>query len=144
MSHLLWRSVALPAAGALLVVSCGGGGSSSPTSPTAAAPAAAGTVAVAIVSSIGNTAFVPNPVRANAGDTVVFRNNDSVAHRLVMDDGSADLGDLAPGSTSRGFVLRSASETKFHCTVHASMVGSINGAAPPEPSCVPDVYGYCP
>ena len=141
MAQKSWRNIALPAAGALLMVSCGGGGSTSPTAPTASAPA---TVAVSIVSSIGNTAFVPNPVRANAGDTVLFRNNDSVVHRLVMDDGSADLGDVAPGSASRGFVLRNASETKFHCTLHASMVGSINGAAAPEPDCVPDVYGYCP
>lgn len=140
MAQKSWRNIALPAAGAWLLVSCGGG-SASPTAPTAPAPA---TVAVSIVSSIGNTAFVPNPVRANAGDTVLFRNNDSVVHRLVMDDGSADLGDVAPGSTSRGFVLRNASETKFRCTLHASMVGSINGAAAPEPGCVPDVYGYCP
>lgn len=141
MSHKLWRSVALPAAGALMMVSCGGGGSASPTSPTAPSPS---TVAVTIVSSIGNTAFVPNPVRANTGDTVVFRNTDTVAHRLVLDDGSTDLGDVAPGGTSRGFVLRSSSETKFRCTLHASMVGSINGAVAPEPSCVPDEYGYCP
>ena len=63
----------------------------------------------------------------------MFRNNDSTLHRIVMDDGSADLGDIAPGATSRGFTVRSGSALNFHCTLHPSMVGSINGATAPEP-----------
>ena len=137
-------------AGALALWGCGGGGgttAATPTSPTppVAAPAptpAASTVTVAIVASTGNTAFQPNPVRANAGDTVMFRNNDTVLHHLVMDDGSADLGDVAPGAMSRGMTLRSASATNFHCTLHSSMVGSINGASAPEPPECTDPYGY--
>ena len=142
MRHLFLRRAAVTAVGALFLWSCGGG-SSSPTSPTAAGPpsASAATVTVAIVSSAGNGAFVPNPVRANTGDTVMFRNNDSVVHRLVMDDGSGDLGDIAPGATSRAFTVRNASAANFHCTLHASMVGSINGALP-QSDCVPDIYGY--
>jgi plastocyanin len=143
--------------GALAMWGCGGGGggaSASPTAPTptatAAPPAATPTtspagpasVSVSIVSSIGNTAFVPNPVRANTGDTVTFRNTDSTLHHLVMDDGSADLGDIAPGATSRGFTLRSGNATRFHCTLHPSMVGSINGESAPEPTPCNDPYGY--
>jgi hypothetical protein len=71
----------------------------------------------------------------------MFRNNDTVLHRIVMDDGSADLGDIAPGAMSRGFTVRSGSALLFHCTIHPSMVGSINGEAPPDPPCV-DNYGY--
>jgi plastocyanin len=98
---------------------------------------------VSIVTSTGNQAFLPNPVKANAGDTVMFRNSDTTMHHLVLDDGSADFGDVAPGSTSRGVVLRNASPINFHCTLHATMVGSINGLIAPEtPPCVPDVYGY--
>lgn len=82
-------------------------------------------------------------MRANSGDTVMFRNSDSTAHHLVMDDGSADLGEVAPGGTSRGFVLRNGNASNFHCTLHATMVGSINGATAPEtPPCVADIYGY--
>jgi plastocyanin len=91
----------------------------------------------------GNQAFSPNPVRANAGDTVMFRNSDSTLHHLVLDDGSMDFGDIAPGSSSRGVVLRNANPLTFHCTLHATMVGSINGLTAPEtPPCVPDSYGY--
>lgn len=146
---------ALAILGALALWNCGGGGgastAASPTSPSPtaspapvapAAPAAPATVSVAIVSSTGNSAFQPNPVRAASGDTVVFRNNDSVMHHLVLDDGSADLGDVMPGTTSRGFTLRSASAANFHCTLHSSMVGSINGASAPEPPACADPYGY--
>jgi plastocyanin len=130
--------------GAVTLWGCGGGGGgSSPTAPSAAPPApATATVTVAVVSSIGNTAYQPNPVRANPGDTVMFRNNDSTPHRIVLDDGSADLGDIAPGASSRGFTVRSGSDVRFHCAIHPSMVGSINGASAPEaPPCV-DSYGY--
>ena len=58
-----------------------------------------------------------------------------------MDDGSADLGDIAPGATSRGFTVRSASAFNFHCSLHPSMVGSINGATAPESPACNDPYG---
>ena len=99
------------------------------------------TVTVAVVGSIGNTAYQPNPVRASVGDTVMFRNNDVTMHHIVMDDGSADLGDVNPGATSRGFTVRSGGALNFHCTIHPSMVGSLNGREAPEPPCV-DSSGY--
>jgi len=154
MKQSLTPAAMMAVAVALALWGCGGGGGSTyatPTSPTppvaapapAPAPTPAGsTVTVAIVASSGNAAFQPNPVRANTGDTVMFRNNDTVLHRLVMDDGSADLGDVAPGAVSRGVTLRSASATSFHCTLHSSMVGSINGASAPVPPPCNDPYGY--
>lgn len=157
MRHSFAPATGLALLATLALWNCGGGGGSpvaspSSPSPTASAPAPAptstiapstpATVTVAIVASTGNTAFQPNPVKANSGDTVVFRNGDSVVHHLVMDDGSADLGDIAPGAASRGMILRSASATNFHCTLHSSMVGSINGASAPEPPACLDPYGY--
>lgn len=74
---------------------------------------------------------------------MTFRNSDSTMHHLVLDDGSGDFGDINPGATSRGVVLRNANPVTFHCTIHATMVGSINGlTAPDTPPCVPDIYGY--
>lgn len=156
MKQSLTSAAALALAGALALWGCGGGGgsaSATPTapSPTAAAPAptptpppttGAATVTVAIVGSVGNAAFQPNPVRANTGDTVLFRNSDNVMHHLVMDDGSADLGQVGPGAVSRGITLRSASASNFHCRLHSSMVGSINGASAPEPPPCLDPLGY--
>src|SRR5215510_3416654 len=97
-SFLTGASVAL--AGALGLWSCAGGGS--PAAPTPApapspSPPASTTVTVNIVGSSGNQAYRPNPVSANSGDTVMFRNNDSTMHHIVLDDGSADLGHVVPG-----------------------------------------------
>ncbi len=156
MQHVRLCGFGFAVAGALVLWGCGGGGgytaAASPTAPTAVAPAptaaptapttpTASTVTVSIVGSTGTTAYQPNPIAAKAGDTVAFRNGDSVVHHIVMDDGSGDLGDILPG-TSKTLTVRSASATAFHCTLHASMVGSINGALPGVPPCMPDAYGY--
>jgi plastocyanin len=144
MKMSLFSASGIAIAGALLLVNCGGGGSSpAAATPPAAAPApTVSTVTVNIVSSTGNTSYKPNPVMANSGDTVVFRNSDATVHHIVLDDGSADLGDVAPGATSKGVTLRNANATRFHCTLHSSMVGSINeSTAPPTPPCN-DPYGY--
>ena len=129
-------------AAALLLVSCGGGGLSSTAAPTPTSTPAPtpSTVTVSIVSSIGNGAYKPNPVMANAGDTVVFRNNDSTMHHVVLDDGSVDLGEINPGQT-KSMTLKS-SGGNFHCILHSSMVGSINGAVAPDPPPCNDPYGY--
>jgi plastocyanin len=130
-------------ASALALWSCGGGGgTASPSAPSTPSGPSASTVTVAIVGSIGNSAYRPNPVSANAGDTVMFKNNDSAMHHIVLDDGSADLGEVMPGATSRGVTLRNANPTKYHCTVHPSMVGSINGQDAPMPPPCTDPYGY--
>jgi plastocyanin len=146
MQVRLFSGTFVALAGALTLWGCGGGGGggstpSTPTAPSAPPAPTTATVVVSVVGSVGNTAYQPNPVQANTGDTVMFRNNDSTLHRIVMDDGSADLGDVAPGATSRGFTVRSGSALRFHCTIHPSMVGSINGASAPEPPCI-DSYGY--
>jgi len=143
MNTSLLSGTGVAVAGALLLLSCGGGGSSTAAPPTAPTPAPTpSTVTVSIVSSIGNGAYKPNPVMANAGDTVVFRNNDTRMHHVVLDDGSADLGDVMPGATSKGVTLKNAGAARFHCTIHSSMVGTINeSTAPPTPPC-PDPYGY--
>src|SRR5437773_1861256 len=142
------------AAAALWAVGCGGGGGgaySTPTTPSATATPAAtpaatppatgsSTVTVAIVGSDGNGAFSPNPVSAASGQAVAFKNNDGTLHHLVADNGTWDSGDIAPGATSKTLSVTSTNAFRFHCTVHPTMVGSINGAsAPPPPT--PDPSG---
>jgi hypothetical protein len=97
----------------------GGGGTPTPTSVT-----------IAIVATMGNQSYVPNPVPVGGNEQIVFRNNDTVAHRIVMDDNSVDFGTLSPGASSPA---RAVSSGSFHCTIHPSMVGSINTATAPEP-----------
>ena len=128
-------------AAAVVITGCGGsssGGSSTPTNPTPTPTPSANTVTVTIVGSSGNQAYQPNPVQVNTGDSVAFKNADATLHHIVMDDGSADLGNIAPGSTAS--MTLKTSGGNYHCTIHTSMVGSINGKEAPEPC----QGQYCP
>jgi plastocyanin len=83
---------------------------------------------VAIIGSAGSGSFAPNPVDAAVGSTVVWRNSDSTLHHIVLDNGT-DVGNVSPGATSRSIQVTSSGAVGFHCTIHPSMVGTINGSA---------------
>ena len=141
-SSLLTGTAAAAVLAAVAMWSCGGGssygGSATPTTPSPTPTP--NTVTVNIVGSSGNKAYSPNPVQVGTGDTLMFRNNDVTTHHVVMDDGSADLGDLAPGA-SKSTTFRGVAG-KFHCTIHSSMVGAVNETTAPEPpECTNP--GYC-
>ena len=141
-SSSLTGTAAAAVLAAVAMWSCGGGssygGSATPTTPSPTPTP--NTVTVNIVGSSGNKAYSPNPVQVGTGDTLMFRNNDVTTHHVVMDDGSADLGDLAPGA-SKSTTFRGAAG-KFHCTIHSSMVGAVNETTAPEPpECTNP--GYC-
>jgi plastocyanin len=65
-----------------------------------------------------------------AGGTIVWRNNTGDTHALVMNDGT-NIGTLGPNASIT--TTLSGSGGNYRCTTHPSMVGSINGSAPPEP-----------
>jgi plastocyanin len=135
---------------AITVASCGGNSTPAATpaapsttpqpSPTPTPAPAAITVSI-VSSTLGSGSFVPNPVPANMGDMVAFKNNDVTTHHIVLDNGTADLGTLPPGATTSTITVSSTAALSFHCTIHPSMVGSINGAAPaPQPTPTPSPY----
>jgi plastocyanin len=109
---------------------CGGGNSSSstPTNPGNTPTV----VTVSIVGTRGNASYVPDPVPTGSGDQVMFKNNDTITHRIVMDDNSVDFASLAPGASSAAKGVGAGGN--FHCTIHPSMVGTINGTVAPTPA----------
>jgi plastocyanin len=132
-------ALSLSILGALLAWSCGGG--STDSNPAAPSGSGAPSVTVAITGGFTANSFNPNPVPASVGETVAFKNNDTVSHHLVLDNGSLDIGDIAPGATSKTITVPAGSGN-FHCTLHPTMVGAINGPVPASPPCDPS-YGYC-
>ena len=85
--------------------SCGGGDGGANQNPTTPGPnPTPATVTVNIVGTIGNGSYVPNPVQVGTNEQVIFRNNDTVVHRIIMDNGSADFGALAPENRVVHFV----------------------------------------
>jgi plastocyanin len=134
------HSLALAVAGALIAASCGGGGGSTPTTPSTPSPGGGtGTqanITITITGQGGKLAFTPNPATISQGQLVVFKNNDTVAHHVVLDDGTAQTPDIAPGATSAPVAMGLSGASTYHCTIHPGMVGGFNGAvAEPPPNC---------
>jgi plastocyanin len=134
-----FRRVAL--AVAFVVAGCGGGGygGGTPTTPT---PGGGGTGAttINIVGDRGSQSFNPNPGASGQDQMVNWRNGDSVVHRIVLNDGSADTGNIGPGATSTAIRMPAAG-SNYHCSLHPGMIGSIRAASgdPPPPCTGP----YC-
>jgi plastocyanin len=55
---------------------------------------------------------------------VVWHNIDSVVHRMVLDNGSIDTGNLAAGASSQPMSINNGTGP-YHCSIHPSMVGTI-------------------
>jgi plastocyanin len=114
------------AALAAIVLSLGVWGctnSGNAASPSAPSPSTAVTINVVAVN--GAQSFSPNPSTIPAGQVVVWHNVDSIIHRVVMNDGSIDTGNLDPGAFSAPMFLEATGS--YHCTIHPVMVGTITG-----------------
>lgn len=76
---------------------------------------------------------------------VIFKNSDSIPHRVVLNDGSVDTGTIQPGGSSAA-VLMPAKGSNYHCSIHPDMVGSVNSssgtAAPPDSGSPAPGSGY--
>jgi plastocyanin len=133
------RSRIFTAATAVLTLvgawNCGGGsGSGTPTGPSSGPTAAT----ITITGNSGSRSFSPNPANLG-GQMVVFRNNDSIVHRVRLNDGSLDTGDIAPGATSRAVLMPTAG-TNYHCSLHTTMIGAVAANNGEPPVCTGD---YC-
>ena len=100
-----------------------------PVTPTATPTPANGIVTINIVGENGAQSFSPNPATLPAGQMVVWHNVDRTTHRVVLNNGSLDTGDLAPGATSQPMSIN-AGGGPYHCSIHPSMVGTIMQPAP--------------
>lgn len=130
------RTMAFVCAGAFALAGCGGGGS--PAGPSTPPPGGGtpSTVTITITGQGGRLAFFPNPATVNAGQLVVFKNNDVVAHRVTLDDMSVQTPEIAPGATSAPVAMGTSGARTYHCTIHPGMVGGFNGAeAEVPPNC---------
>jgi len=113
------------AAMTLAISACGGSTGSSPTAPTTPPAPPAGATIIDVVRENGAQSFSPNPATVPAGQMVVWHNIDTVTHRVVLNDGALDTGNIAPGAFSAPMTLRAVGP--YHCSIHPSMVGTIVG-----------------
>ena len=117
-------------------VACGvggyGGGTATSPSPTGGGGGVGATIG--IVGDRGNQSFSPNPGSPGQDQMVMWRNGDGVVHRIVLNEGNGDTGNINPGATSVAIRVPSGG-INYHCSIHPGMVGSIRAASgePPPP-----------
>jgi len=114
---------------------CSGSGYSngSTNSPAAPTPIASnGVVTINVVAINGAQSFSPNPATLPAGQMVVWHNANSTTHRVVLNDGSVDTGNLEPGASSQPMAIGAAAG-QYHCSIHPEMIGSLNQDTAPAP-----------
>ena len=84
------------------VCGCGGAygttSSTAPSSSTTTAPAPGSAVIINVVAINGSQSFSPDPSTVHVGQMIVWHNIDTVAHRVVFNDGELDTGNIAPGA----------------------------------------------
>ena len=118
----------------LLTAACGGktlAPSPSPSPSPVPNPGETPTANVYILPgavNLGPNAFGDEAIVIFKGERMRLRNLDGVEHNVVPDTPSVPefmaTGLLAPGD-ERSFILATIGTTKFHCTIHPQMVGTL-------------------
>lgn len=74
----------------------------------------------------GSNSYSPNPGNLVVGQQVRWHNADNVVHTATQSGGGFDTGLISPGATSAPITMSAAGALNYHCTVHPSMVGTLN------------------
>jgi plastocyanin len=124
------KSRALAAMGIAVVVLAlvGCGGSSNPAAPAPVASGGGGGAQADVTITISGFQFSPNPASVKVGQTVSWRNGDSVSHTATADGGAFDTSTIAPGATSSPVTMSAAGTFSYHCAVHPGMIASVTVA----------------
>jgi plastocyanin len=72
----------------------------------------------------GGMSFSPNPASVKVGQQVVWHNGDFIAHTAT--GGSFDTGLIGSGATSAPITFNAATTINYRCSIHPSMVGTLN------------------
>jgi plastocyanin len=85
-------------------------------------------VTINVLGVNGTQSFSPNPATLPAGQMVVWHNVDSITHRVVLNNGSLDTGNLTPGASSQPMSIPAGTDS-YHCSIHPSMLGTLVSSA---------------
>jgi len=69
-------------------------------------------------------AFGANPLVVSVGTTVVWQNNDTIAHTSTSNLSGWNSGTIAPGQSFR-FTFTSPGTFTYFCTIHPDMLGTV-------------------
>jgi plastocyanin len=106
----------------LITIGCAAACGSSPSSPSSTVAA---DVTIQIVGDRAAQSFSPNPTTMRVGQTVAWKNADSIAHDATQDASRFVTGTLNAGATSAPVTMSTAGTFTYHCTIHPGMIGTI-------------------
>ena len=75
--------------------------------------------------TITGMSYSPSSVTVVVGQTVVWRNNDSVTHTATANNGAFNTGFISPGERA-SILMESSGNFNYHCAVHPNMTGNVN------------------
>jgi plastocyanin len=112
---------------ALVLAACGGGGGNT-TAPggtsAGTAPCTDTTDPTFVNATVAGNTW--GPVSAKVGEVITWTNGDGVPHGVALDDGSCAMSGTIPGGGgTKSLKFSVAGSFPFHCSVHASMRGTI-------------------
>lgn len=108
---------------AVAVAGCGGG-SSNPVTSTPVNSGGGGASVADVTITISGFSFGSASVKA--GQTVSWRNADSVSHTATADGGEFNTGTIAPGATSKPIMMSAAASISYHCVIHPNMTSTLS------------------
>lgn len=91
---------------------------------TTATASPAPTASPAAIVDTKDYAFTPDPVTIKVGDTVLFKNSDTVGHTVAADDKAFDSGDMPTGATFR-HTFDKPGTYAYYCAYHRYMHAKI-------------------
>jgi plastocyanin len=132
MIRSIVRGAATLATAAALAACSGGGGGTATQAPgggggatQAAAVCTDSTGTTTVDATVANFQW-SQPINAKVGDVITWTNTDTASHKVGLDDGSCTMGPaIAGGGGKQSLVFNKAGTYAFHCTIHASMKGTI-------------------
>jgi plastocyanin len=101
---------------------CGGTANPAAADPGTSAPPS-NAIVINVVGINGAQSFSPNPGTVPNGQLVVWHNVDAITHRVVLNDGEVDTGNIAAGAFSAPQAL--VAPGPYHCSIHPEMVGTL-------------------
>jgi plastocyanin len=113
-----WVVFLLLLVGVGLSIGCGS------TTPTGPGDSTGDVIIITIVGSNGASSFSPATAAVKVGQSVAWKNNDSVTHRPILTD-VFDTKALASGATSVSFKMTTAGTYDYKCTIHPSETGTV-------------------
>jgi plastocyanin len=112
---------------ALAAVSCGGGGYGSPPPPLPSPSAPPADVTITIAGIAGSMSYDPNPATVRVGQTVAWRNADSLPHTSSQTgSGGFETGTVAAGATSAPIRLTTPGSLEYFCRIHPAMTARLD------------------